>query len=114
MNPRVLRNASFSSANRTLIEKRALSLLGHTTMAALVLAAAAFISTDPATAASSGRATYCLSSDSQSDCSFTSLSQCEATASGGLGVCDKQTEWPGERGPEEFYRSHAALRVSPR
>ena len=84
-------------------------------MAALVLAAAgAFISTEPAAAASSGRTTYCLSSDSQSDCSFTSLAQCEATASGGLGVCDSNAVWPGERGPEEFFRSHAALRVGPR
>jgi len=31
---------------------------------------------------------YCLSSDSQNDCGFTSLAQCEATASGGLGECN--------------------------
>jgi hypothetical protein len=111
MNPR-LRNASFSSANRTLIEKRALSRLGHTTMAALVLAAAAFISTEPATAASSVRATYCLSSDSQ--VIATSRAYPNARRRLRAGLCDRQTEWPGERGPEEFYRSHAALRVGPR
>jgi hypothetical protein len=31
---------------------------------------------------------YCLSSDSENDCGFTALGQCEATASGGLGVCN--------------------------
>jgi hypothetical protein len=31
---------------------------------------------------------YCLTSDSQNDCGFTSLAQCEATASGGLGECN--------------------------
>jgi hypothetical protein len=31
---------------------------------------------------------YCLSSDSGNDCGFTTLGQCEATASGGLGVCN--------------------------
>ena len=110
-----LRNASFSStANRACIERHGLSRLGYTTMAALVLAVGAFISTEPAAAASAPRATYCLLSDSQSNCGFTSLAQCEATASGGLGVCNSETVWPGERGPEEFSRSRAALRIGPR
>ena len=33
---------------------------------------------------------YCLSSESQNDCGFTSLAQCEATASGGLGECNME------------------------
>ena len=31
---------------------------------------------------------YCLTGDSENDCGFTSLAQCEATASGGLGECN--------------------------
>ncbi|MCA6111177.1 DUF3551 domain-containing protein [Bradyrhizobium cenepequi] len=31
---------------------------------------------------------YCLTGDGENDCGFTSLPQCEATASGGLGVCN--------------------------
>ena len=55
-----------------------------------------------------------LSSDSQSECIFTSLAQCEATASGGLGECDRKAVWPGEGSPVEFFRSHAALRDGPK
>jgi hypothetical protein len=65
---------------------RNLALLAAAT---LVLAAGALIPSAPATAATSvGRATYCLTSDSENDCGFTSLAQCKATASGGLGECD--------------------------
>lgn len=31
---------------------------------------------------------YCLTGESENDCGFTSLAQCEATASGGLGGCN--------------------------
>jgi hypothetical protein len=31
---------------------------------------------------------YCLTGDGENDCGFMSLAQCEATASGGLGVCN--------------------------
>jgi len=56
------------------------------TIAALVLGASAFLSTAPAAAAGGN---YCLSSSENGvDCSFTSLAQCEATASGGLGECN--------------------------
>ena len=61
---------------------------------ALVLAAGAFIPTAPAAAATSNvRTTYCLTSDRENDCGFTSLAQCEATASGGLGECDMVPAW---------------------
>ena len=48
---------------------------------------------------------YCLSGESANDCGFTSLAQCEATASGGLGVCDMVAVGPLEHGP---YASHAS------
>ena len=54
--------------------------------ATLVLAASAFIPAAPAAATSYERATYCLSSDSENDCGFTSLGQCQATASGVLAI----------------------------
>jgi hypothetical protein len=109
MSNRAVRNVSLSSAaNRAGIDRHGLSRLGYATMVALVLAAGAFISTEPSAAASSGGATYCLSSESQNDCNFTSLAQCEATASGGLGECDRMAVWPGKHGPEEFSRSHTA------
>jgi hypothetical protein len=67
--------------------------------AALVLAAGAFLPAAPATAATSGgHATYCLTSDSVNDCGFTSLAQCEATASGGLGECDLVQAWSRPQG----------------
>lgn len=62
--------------------------------AAFVLAASTFLPTAPATAATSNaHTTYCLTSDSENDCGFTSLAQCEATASGGLGECDMVPAW---------------------
>jgi hypothetical protein len=79
-----------------------------------VLASCAFISTAPAKAASSERATYCLSSDSQSDCGFASLAQCEATASGGLGVCDTISALPEEHGAFSRFRAGARSGVLPR
>ena len=61
---------------------------------ALMLAAGAFLPTAPAAAATSNaHTTYCLTSDSENDCDFTSLAQCEATASGGLGECDMRPAW---------------------
>jgi hypothetical protein len=98
MNRRSLHNVSFSSATTA-------------TLAALVLAASAFISAAPAAAATgSAPATYCLSGDSQNDCGFMSFAQCEATASGGLGVCDVAPMWSG-RGTSALSGSHAWMRV---
>ena len=55
----------------------------HWALAALAaLALVSFLPASPAAAATADRATYCLSSDSQSDCGFASLAQCEATAAG--------------------------------
>ena len=77
---------------------------------ALVLGAGAFLSTTPAAAAGGGN--YCLSSSENGvDCSFTSLAQCEATASGGLGECNMvATGLAQRRGPYTFYGAHAAMR----
>jgi hypothetical protein len=61
---------------------------GTTAIAALALAACAFVPIGSAGAADRGHAVYCLSGDSENDCGFTSLAQCEATAAGGLGECD--------------------------
>ena len=73
---------------------------------ALVLAVGAFIPTAPAAAATSlSQATYCLTSDSQNDCGFTSLAQCEATASGGLGVCNMVPAWSRPQDAYAFDRS---------
>jgi Protein of unknown function (DUF3551) len=102
MNHPSLPNVSLSSATR-----QGLSRAGFVAIAALVLAASAFISTGPAAAANSERAVYCLSGESENDCGFTSLAQCEATASGGLGVCNMMAAWPEEHGPYARYRSHA-------
>ena len=68
-------------------------------MAALVLAASAFISPRPAAAATttSAHAVYCLSGEAENDCGFASLAQCEATASGGLGECSRAFAQPMER-----------------
>jgi hypothetical protein len=71
--------------------------------ATLVLAGGAFISTMPAAAAASERTTYCLSGDGQSDCGFMSLAQCEATASGGLGVCNAVSSGPLQRDPDTLF-----------
>jgi uncharacterized protein DUF3551 len=61
---------------------------------AFVLAAGAFLPTAPAAAATTGtHTTYCLTSDSENDCGFASLAQCEATASGGLGECSMVPAW---------------------
>ena len=95
-----LRNVAFSSAvNDARVISQRFSRAGIAAIAALVLATGAVVLTVPAAAASnSGHAAYCLSSDSENDCSFTSLAQCEATASGGLGVCDMMPAWPEQRG----------------
>jgi Protein of unknown function (DUF3551) len=105
-----LRNVAFSSAtvNRAGVTRQGLSRTGAATIAALVLAAGAFISTAPAVAAtSSEHAVYCLSSDSQNDCGFVSLAQCQATASGGLGVCSMMPAWSEQRGRNAFDRFQA-------
>jgi hypothetical protein len=86
-----LRNLSFSSAHGPRVAGQGFSRPGIAAMAALVLAACAFVSIGPAAAADGAHATYCLSSDSENDCGFTSLAQCEATASGGLGECKMAT-----------------------
>lgn len=66
---------------------------------ALALGAGTFLSAAPAAAATSGtRTTYCLTGDSQNDCGFTSLAQCEATASGGLGECAMLQAWSRPQG----------------
>jgi|AmaraimetFIIA100_FD_contig_41_11075979_length_738_multi_5_in_0_out_0_1 hypothetical protein len=69
------------------------------TLAMLVLGACAFLSTAPAAAAGGN---YCLSSDANMDCSFTSLAQCQATASGGLGECNMVVAPPLSRGRYGF------------
>jgi hypothetical protein len=85
--------------------RRNVSRLGAATLGAFALAVCAFISTGPAAAATSERATYCLSSDSENDCGFMSLAQCEATASGGLGVCNMAPTWPRARDAYALDRS---------
>ena len=76
--------------------------------AALVLAASAFIPIAPAAAATSNaHATYCLTSDSENDCGFTSLAQCEATAFGGLGECDMRPAWSRPQDATALDRSRA-------
>jgi hypothetical protein len=87
--------------------RRNVSRLGAATLGAFALAVCAFISTGPAAAATSEPGAYCLSSDSQNDCSFTSLAQCEATASGGLGVCDMVPTWTRARDAYAMQRSPA-------
>jgi hypothetical protein len=84
-----------------------LSRAGFAAIAALVLAASAFISIEPAAAANSERAVYCLSGESENDCGFTSLAQCEATASGGLGECAMVAAGPLQRDPYALYRFQA-------
>jgi len=103
MNRPSLRDLSFFSAaggRRT----------AYVAMAALVLAACAFIPVAPAAAADSGHAVYCLSGESENDCGFTSLAQCEATASGGLGECEKVAAGPERRGPAPLHRFQAKPR----
>src|ERR1700761_1506220 len=79
----------------TRLTSRNITFLAAT---AFVLAAGALSPTAPAAAATTGaQATYCLSSDSESDCGFTSLAQCEATASGGLGECSMVPAWSRPR-----------------
>jgi len=87
--------------------RRNVSRLGAATLGAFALAVCAFISTGPAAAATSERVTYCLSSDSENDCGFMSLAQCEATASGGLGVCNMAPTWPRARDAYAMQRSPA-------
>jgi hypothetical protein len=79
-------------------------------MAALVLAACAFLPAAPAAAADSGHAVYCLSGDSENDCGFTSLAQCEATTSGGLGECEMVPAVLPQRGPAALRRFQAKPR----
>ncbi len=76
------------------------------TMAALCVGAGALFSITPA-AASPERAVVCLSGDNTSDCGFTSLAQCEATASGGLGVCNVVSSGLPEHPRAVFSRGHA-------
>jgi Protein of unknown function (DUF3551) len=76
-------------------------------IAALAFAVYAFHPAKAAAATASDHATYCLSSDSQSQCGFTSLAQCEATASGGLGVCNMVPAMSDDLG--SFRRAHAQM-----
>src|SRR5262249_60238851 len=78
--------------------------------ATLVLAGGAFIPTMPAAAATSERTTYCLSGDGQNDCGFLSLAQCEATASGGLGVCNAVSAGPLQRDPDTLFGGQGKFR----
>jgi Protein of unknown function (DUF3551) len=90
-----LRNVSVLSA----VSDAHVSRAGYLAMAALVLAASAFIAPRPAAAATgSAHAAYCLAGEAENDCGFTSLAQCEATASGGLGECNRAIAAPMERG----------------
>jgi hypothetical protein len=103
-----------SSANASFFRhgadvRRNVSRLGAATLGAFVLAVCAFISTGPAAAQTSERASYCLSSDSENDCGFASLAQCEATASGGLGVCNMAPTWTRARDAYAMQRPPARL-----
>ncbi len=100
-------NSSFSAVANGARVRRNVSRLGAATLGAFALAICAFISTAPAAAATSEQASYCLSSDSQNDCGFASLAQCEATASGGLGVCDMAPTWSRARDAYAMQRSPA-------
>jgi len=107
-----LRHVS-SSAAAARTANHDFSRMRTAALAALVLAAgAAFMWTAPASAAESAHATYCLSSsiDGRMDCGFTSLAQCKATASGGLGECNMMAAGPLDRGVYASYRAHAAKR----
>jgi hypothetical protein len=48
-----------------------------------------------------------MSGESENDCGFTSLAQCEATASGGLGECAMVAARPLQRDPYALYRFQA-------
>ena len=102
------------SANAAHPAARNLSRIGAAVIAALMLGACAFLSSAPAAAATSEHATVCLSSDSQSDCGFASLAQCEATAAGGLGVCDMVSAMPEEHSAFARSRAQARSGVLPR
>jgi len=102
MNRPSLHNASAADGAR--MAGQGLARAGFAAIAALVLAASAFISIEPAAAANSERAVYCLSGESENDCGFTSLAQCEATASGGLGECAMVAAIPLQRDPYALYR----------
>jgi hypothetical protein len=112
MNRPSLRTLSFSSTARgPRMAGQGRSHLGYAAIAALVLAACAFVPIGPAAAATdSGHAVYCLSGDSENDCGFTSLAQCEATAAGGLGECDRVAVGPQQRGPMALHRFQAKPR----
>jgi hypothetical protein len=101
------RTALLSSVTRMRSLTRALSRTGIATIAVLVFGACASLASPPAAAAVGN---YCLSSDANMDCSFTSLAQCEATASGGLGEC-KLVVTPATRGPQALYSGHSPRRV---
>jgi hypothetical protein len=94
---------SFSSSGRRRVTKPGLTRAAR--IAARVLGTCALLSTTPATARN-----YCLSGDANMDCSFTSLAQCEATASGGLGECKMVVTGFDRRGPQAFYLGHAPRR----
>ena len=104
-----LRNPSlaFAAAGRRGAGQRG---SGHAAMAALFLAACAFIPAGPAAAADGGHAVYCLSGDSENDCGFTSLAQCQATAAGGLGECEMAAAALPQRGPPPLHRYQAKPR----
>jgi hypothetical protein len=95
---------TISSSNLTRVTTH--GLLSAAAIAAFALAAGAFI-TPAAAATNSERASYCLSSDSENNCGFVSLAQCEATASGGLGVCSMMPAWSEQRGRNAFDRWQA-------
>jgi hypothetical protein len=91
----------------TCTSLRTLSSSITLTIAALCLAAGALLSSAPAAAASGERAGYCLSGDGTADCGFTSLAQCEASASGGLGVCNIVSAGLAERSRAALSRGQA-------
>ena len=82
------------SSRRNFTSPSIVNGAGLAAIAAFVVAAGAVIPTASAAAAASNEGTaYCLSGDGISDCSFTSRAQCEASASGGLGICTIVPAW---------------------
>jgi hypothetical protein len=98
------------SFRRNLTSSTSVNSAGLAALAAVVLAASAFLTTAPATAATSSEpAAYCLSGDNGTDCGFSSRAQCEATASGGLGVCNVMPSWQEPR--DRYAVGHLASRL---
>jgi hypothetical protein len=78
-----------------------------------VLVATAFLGPEPAEAAGS-RGAYCLEyNEGGTDCSFTSLAQCDATASGINAECDAVAPQAAmqEPGAYAFYHPDASLGI---